>query len=137
MIKLQQEEFDILNILEMIKNPESGGIVTFLGTVREKSKGHIVSKMEIEVYEDMALRQLGAISSEAKAKFNVQEIYIVHRYGKLNVQDNIVFIAVAARHRKEAFDACIFVIDELKKRVPIWKKEITPEGDFWVDEKNE
>ena len=137
MIKLQQEEFDILNILEMVKNPESGGIVSFLGTVRENSKGHTVSKMEIEAYEDMALRQLEAIRSEAKEKFNVHEIYIVHRYGELNVQDNIVFIAVAARHRKGAFDACIFVINELKKRVPIWKKEITPEGNFWVDENNE
>jgi molybdopterin synthase catalytic subunit len=137
MIKIQKEEIDILNILERIKNPESGGIVTFLGTVRENSKDHVVSKMEIEVYEDMALRQLEAIRSEAKEKFDVHEINIVHRYGELNVQDNIVFIAVAARHRKGAFDACIFVIDELKKRVPIWKKEITPEGDFWVDEKNE
>ena len=89
--------------------------------------------MCIEVYEVMAMRQLEAIRSEVIDKYGVNEVAVVHRYGELKVLDNIVFIAVSSGHRKEAFDACMYFIDELKQRVPIWKKEITPDGDFWVE----
>ena len=133
MIKLQSEDIDIEEILESVKSPASGGIVTFLGTVRDNAEGHSVAKMSIEVYEEMALKQLGAIESEAREKFGIHKIAMVHRYGDLEVGDNIVFIAVAAGHREEAFKACRYVIDKLKQRVPIWKKEITPEGDFWLE----
>ena len=138
MIKIQREDIDIEEILESVKSPASGGVVTFLGTVRDNAEGHSVAKMSIEVYEEMALKQLGAIESEAREKFGVHEIAVVHRYGDLEVGDNIVFIAVAAGHREEAFKACKYVIDELKQRVPIWKKETIPEGEFWVEgEKHE
>lgn len=133
MIKIQEEDIDIPKYLDMVRTPESGGIVTFLGTVRDNAKGRIIAKMSIEVYEAMARSQLEAIRSEAIAKFGVNKIVVVHRYGELDVMDNIVFIAVSAGHRKEAFNACMYVIDELKQRVPIWKKETTPEGDFWVE----
>jgi len=137
-IKIQREDIDIEEILESVKSPASGGIVTFLGTVRDNAEGHSVAKMSIEVYEEMALKQLGVIESEAQEKFGVHEVALVHRYGDLEVGDNIVFIAVAAGHREEAFKACKYVIDELKQRVPIWKKETTPEGEFWVEgEKHE
>ena len=138
MIKIQSEDIDISRYLDMVRTPDSGGIVTFLGTVRDNAKGRKVAKMSIEVYEAMALAQLEAIRSEAIEKFGVNEVLVVHRYGDLDVMDNIVFIAVSSGHRKEAFKACMYVIDELKQRVPIWKKEITPEGDFWVEgEKHE
>ena len=138
MIKIQSEDIDISSYLDMVRTPDSGGIVTFLGTVRDNAKGRKVAKMSIEVYEAMALTQLEAIRSEAIEKFGVNEVVVVHRYGDLDVMDNIVFIAVSSGHRKEAFKACMYVIDELKQRVPIWKKEITPEGDFWVEgEKHE
>ena len=133
MIKIQREDIDIEEILESVKSPASGGVVTFLGTVRDNAERHSVAKMSIEVYEEMALKQLGAIESEAQEKFGVHEIAVIHRYGDLEVGDNIVFIAVAAGHREEAFKACKYVIDELKQRVPIWKKETTPEGEFWVE----
>ena len=89
--------------------------------------------MSIEIYETMAQSQLKLIRKEAIEKFGVNEILVIHRYGELNVMDNILFIAVSSGHRKEAFSACMYVIDELKQRVPIWKKETTPEGDFWVE----
>jgi molybdopterin synthase catalytic subunit len=89
--------------------------------------------MEIEIYPDMAMKQLEAIRSEAMEKFGVKEIRIIHRYGNLSVRDNIVLIAVASAHRAKAFDACRYVIDELKRRVPIWKKEHTPDGVRWVE----
>jgi len=138
MIKIQSEDIDIASYLDMVRTPDSGGIVTFLGKVRDNAKGRRVAKMSIEVYEAMALSQLEAIRSEAFEKFGVNEVVVVHRYGDLDVMDNIVFIAVSSGHRREAFKACMYVIDELKQRVPIWKKEITPEGYFWVEgEKHE
>ena len=133
MIKIQREDIDIQKHLEMVRTPNSGGIVTFLGTVRDNARGRKIAKMSIEVYESMALTQLEAIRAEALEKFGVNEIVVVHRYGDLDVGDNIVFVAVSAGHRVEAFKACMYIIDELKQRVPIWKKETTPEGDFWVE----
>jgi molybdopterin synthase catalytic subunit len=133
MIKIQREDIDIQYYLDKVRSPDSGGIVTFLGTVRDNAKGRKIAKMNIEVYESMALTQLEAIRAEALEKFGVNEIVVVHRYGDLEVGDNIVFVAVSAGHRVEAFKACMYIIDELKQRVPIWKKETTPEGDFWVE----
>lgn len=133
MIKIQREDVGIALVLESVKGPESGGVVTFIGTVRDNAKGRRVAKMDIEVYESMALKQLEIIADEAVEKFGVHKVSIVHRYGELLVEDNIVYIAVAAGHRKEAFKACQYVIDELKQRVPIWKMEMTPKGDFWVE----
>jgi molybdopterin synthase catalytic subunit len=137
-IKIQREDINIKKYLDMVRTPNTGGIVTFLGTVRDNAMGRRIAKMEIEVYEAMAQNQLEAIRGETIEKFGVNEIVLVHRYGELDVMDNIVFIAVSSEHRKEAFSACIYMIDELKQRVPIWKKETTPEGDFWVEgEKHE
>ena len=133
MIKIQSEDIDISRTLDLVRTSDSGGIVTFLGTVRDNAKGRLVAKMSIEVYEDMALSQLEAIRSEAIERYGVNEVVVTHRYGDLNVMDNIVFIAVSSGHRKEAFKACMYIIDELKQRVPIWKKDITPKGDFWVE----
>ena len=89
--------------------------------------------MSIEVYEDMARTQLEAIVGEAEDRFDVDRVEVVHRYGDLAVGDNIVFIGVSAGHRDEGFEACRYIIDELKKRVPIWKKEYTPDGVVWVE----
>ena len=95
-IKIQSEDIDIEEILESVKSPASGGVVTFLGTVRDNAKGRRVAKMSIEVYEDMAVTQLEAIRSEALEKFGVHEVAVVHRYGDLEVGDNIVFIAAVS-----------------------------------------
>lgn len=133
MIKIQREDVNIEKNLDMVRTSDTGGIVTFLGTVRDSAMERKIAKMEIEVYEVMAQSQLETIRVEALEKFGVNEIVVVHRYGELEVMDNIVFIAVSSGHRKEAFRACMYVIDELKLRVPIWKKETTPEGDFWVE----
>ena len=81
----------------------------------------------------MARRQLEEIREEAIDRFGVEEIAIIHRYGSLEVSDNIMMIAVGGGHRPEAFDACRWVLETIKEKVPIWKKEITPEGDFWVE----
>ncbi|OGD58062.1 hypothetical protein A3K78_00370 [Candidatus Bathyarchaeota archaeon RBG_13_52_12] len=133
MIRVTKNDFSVEEELRHLKNPSVGGIVTFVGVVRAESEERLVDSMEIEVYPEMAEKQLQIIRGEAIKKFSVEEILIVHRYGDLMVGDNIVLIAVSARHRDSAFDACRYVIDELKKRVPIWKKEHTPTGACWVE----
>ncbi len=133
MIKVQREDIDIQGALNSVRSSDTGGIVTFIGTVRDNAKGRKIAKMNIEVYEAMALKQLNEIRAEAIEKYSVNEITVIHRYGDLDVGDNIVFIAVSAGHRREAFEACMYVIDELKQKVPLWKKETSPEGDFWVE----
>lgn len=133
MIRVTKNDFSIEEELRRLKNPSVGGIVTFVGVVRAESEERLVDSMEIEVYPEMAEKQLQIIRGEAIKKFSVEEILIVHRYGDLIVGDNIVLIAVSAGHRDSAFNACRYVIDELKKRVPIWKREHTPTGACWVE----
>jgi len=133
MIRVTRNDFSVDEELSRIKTPSVGGIVTFVGVVRAESEGQRVDSMEIEVYPEMAEKQLQIIRGEAIKKFGVEEILIVHRYGNLMVGDNIVLIAVSAGHRDTSFDACRYVIDELKKRVPIWKRERTPTGACWVE----
>lgn len=133
MIKIQMEDIDVIRILDSVRTLDSGGIVTFLGTVRDHAKGRSVVSMNIEIFEEMAIKQLEQIRLEAIQKYGVKEVSIIHRHGDLSVMDNIVFIAVSSKHRREAFKACTYIIDELKQRVPIWKKETTPDGDYWVE----
>lgn len=133
MIFIQREEADREAITEMVQTTASGCVVQFIGVVRDNSEGKEVSNMTVEVYEEMARKQLEDISDECKAKFGVQEVVIVHRYGEFKVGDELVFIAISAGHRNEAFRACMYFIDELKQRVPIWKKEVTPDGSYWVE----
>jgi molybdopterin synthase catalytic subunit len=133
MIRVTKEDFSVDEELRRLNSPSVGGIVTFVGVVRAESEGQRVDSMEIEVYPEMAEKQLQIIRAEAIKKFSVEEILIVHRYGNLSVGSNIVLLAVAAGHRNSAFDACRYIIDELKKRVPIWKREHTPTGAHWVE----
>lgn len=103
-----------------------------MGTVRGTSNGNKVTRMEAEAAVDMAKRDLKRISGEALRKHRVSKISVAHRIGKLRVGDAIVAIAVSAPHRKDAFAACKYIIDELKKTTPIWKKESGPRGSRWV-----
>lgn len=135
MIKITQEDFSVDEILKQLKKNNVGALVTFLGVVRSDSEGKQVDMMEIEVYPEMALKQLNEIRNSAIELFKVDDVHIIHRFGLLTVSENIVLIAVSAGHRSEAFDACEYIIDELKKRVPIWKKEYTKKGATWVEEK--
>jgi len=134
LIRLTDSDFNVDEEVSQMKKKSVGGIVTFIGTVRGESEEGQVNLMEIEVYPEMAEKQLHAINEEAIQRFNVDDIRIIHRHGELHVGDNIVLIAVSAGHRDEAFNACRYVIDELKKRVPIWKREQTPSGERWVEE---
>ena len=115
------EDFSIDALVAKMKRPEIGGIVMFLGTVRSDAG---ITALNVEIYTEMAMEELEKLKREAHEKFEIEAVEIVHRNGELNVGENIVAILVGAKHRKDAFRACEYLIDELKKRVPIWKKEV-------------
>ena len=118
---IAKEDFSIDELVRKMKKPEMGAIVTFLGVVRADGE---IKGMNVEVYEKMAVDELEKLEREAREKFEIEAVEIVHREGSLKVGENILVILVGAKHRKEAFRACEYLIDELKKSVPIWKKEL-------------
>ncbi len=135
-VRIQQEPFSLEQEVKALKRSSAsiGAIVTFLGTTRDLSKGKQVAKLEFEHYPGMAGKKLAEIRKRAIEEYGVIDVRIIHRVGTLPVGENIVLIGVAAAHRDEAFKACRFCIDELKRIAPIWKKETTPEGEVWVEE---
>jgi len=109
-----------------------GGIATFLGCARDFSEGREVSEIRFDAYDRMALPEMQKLRQEAIERFALIDARIVHRLGVVKAGDSIVFIATGAEHRAPALEACRWIIDALKERVPIWKKEITPQGEAWV-----
>jgi len=136
MVRIQSENFSIDEEVRRVKESSKriGGIVTFLGVGREFSRGKEIKWLEFEHYPEMAEKKLEEIRRQALEKFGLIELSIIHRTGKIEIGENIVLIIAAAEHRKDAFKACEWCIDELKQIVPIWKKEITTEGEIWVEE---
>jgi molybdopterin synthase catalytic subunit len=136
-VRIQFEDFSIEEEIAKIKTASHriGGIVTFLGTARDFSKGHPVVNLTFEHYANMAHQALFKIRQSALEKFNIIDVTLVHRVGVIEIGENIVLIVVGAEHRQDAFTACSWCIDELKKTVPIWKKEETPDGQIWVAER--
>ncbi len=135
-VRIQKEPFSVDQEIDRLKQASSaiGGIVVFLGATRDLSRGKSVSKLEFEHYPGMAEKKLAEIRERAIREYGVTDVTIIHRVGTIPVGENIVLIVVAAEHREEAFRACRFCIDELKRITPIWKKETTPDGEVWVEE---
>jgi len=135
-IRIQQDDFSIEAEVKALreKSKRIGGIATFLGCARDFSEGRNVFSIEFEQYAGMAEKALFALRDEALERFDIIEARIIHRVTTVHAGDQIVLIVVGAEHRKAAFEACEWLIDELKKRVPIWKKETTPDGESWVTE---
>ncbi len=123
----------VQRIIASVGADAAGGTVIFMGTVRDRSDGRRVARMEVESAADLAERDLKRICEAARGKCRVSRISVAHRIGRLSVGDAIVVIAVSAPHREDAFSACRYIIDELKKTTPIWKKEFGPRGSKWVD----
>ena len=130
---LVREKIDTEGTLESIKQPEDGAAVVFEGVVRNNTRGRRTTYLEYESYEDMALKELGALVEKALAQFKVRDVTIIHRLGRLEIGETSVLIVVAAAHRGAAFDACRWLIDTLKRTVPIWKKEYFEDGAVWAD----
>lgn len=136
MISIQEKDFSVDEEIERLKKSSKriGGIAVFLGTARDFSKGKDISGLSFEHYPGMAEKKLNEIRERAVKEFGAIEVLIVHRIGKIDIGENIVLIVAAAEHRKEAFQACEFAIDELKRITPIWKKETTTTGEEWVEQ---
>jgi molybdopterin synthase catalytic subunit len=120
-------------IMQSLKRASDGAVTVFDGIVRDNSRGRRTLFLDYEAYEDMAGRELEKLAEEALARFAVREVTIVHRLGRLEIGETSVLIAVASAHRGAAFDACRWIIDTLKKTVPIWKKEHFADGAVWAD----
>lgn len=135
MIRVQREDFSIEKEIDRVKSTSKriGGVVSFLGTSRDftEETGE-VEKLEFEHYPGMAEKKLEELRKTALEKFDIIEASIIHRHGEIPSGGNIVLIVVGAMHRKDAFEGCRWIIDELKKIVPIWKKEHTKKGEVWV-----
>jgi len=130
---LVREIIDAQSLLAGIKQPEDGACVLFEGIVRNNSRGRSTLYLDYEAYEPMALKQLEELGEQALAKFQIRDVAIVHRVGRLEIGDTSVLILVASPHRAAAFDACRWIIDTLKLTVPIWKKEYFEDGAVWAD----
>jgi molybdopterin synthase catalytic subunit len=135
-VRIQTEDFSQDAEIAALKagSQRMGGIATFLGCARDFSEGREVTKISFEAYGSMALAEMRTLRSEAIVRFGLLDARIVHRVGLVGAGEQIVFIAAGAEHRAAAFEACRWMIDELKQRVPIWKKEITPQGEEWVSQ---
>jgi molybdopterin synthase catalytic subunit len=133
MIRLQNEPIDYPTLTEQVRTPSCGGVVLFLGTVRELTEGRRTIALDYEAYPGMAEKKLAEIEAETRARWPVGEIALVHRLGHLELGDVSVAVAVSCPHRHQAFDAARFAIDRLKEIVPIWKKENWADGTAeWV-----
>ena len=132
MITIVKEKINIDKVVQSVQDPSAGGIDVFIGTTRNHSNGKQVFSLEYEAYQPMALKMMNEIAEEARRRWQVNKISLVHRIGKVEIGEASVVIAVSSAHRKEAFDACRYLIDALKKNVPIWKKEIFKDGEVWV-----
>lgn len=133
-VRIQREDFSQDEEIAALKasSARMGGIATFLGCVRDFSEGRDITEISFEAYGSMALAEMNTLREEAIRKFGLLDARIVHRVATVRAGDNIVFIAAGAEHRPAALEACRWMIDTLKETVPIWKKEITPQGDAWV-----
>ncbi|MEW8362058.1 MAG: molybdenum cofactor biosynthesis protein MoaE, partial [Candidatus Thiodiazotropha sp.] len=134
-VSIRAEPFDPNREVELLRgnDPSIGALVTFIGLMRDINEGDRIERLYLEHYPGMTERALQEIVDEANSRWDIQHCRVVHRVGALLPTDPIVLVAVASRHRKEAFRACEFIIDYLKTRAPFWKKETTAEGERWVD----
>ena len=134
MIRIQEEDFSVDEVTAHLQAEGVGAVVTFTGSVRGKSKdGKEVVCVEWDVYIPMAKKEMQMIRDDAIQRFQLKNAAIVHRYGRQKPGERLVLIVAAATHRKEAFDACSFIMDEIKKKAPLWKKEVYPDGSSrWI-----
>ncbi len=134
-VRVTADDFDVAAEIAALRAGDArvGALVSFVGTVRDLSEGRSVSGLALEHYPGMTEKALAAIVDEARGRFDIIDVLVIHRIGPLSPTDQIVLVAVTSAHRGDAFDACRFVIDYLKTRAPFWKKEATSAGARWVD----
>jgi molybdopterin converting factor subunit 1 len=131
---ISAEPLDEAEVARRVMGEDAGGVVSFVGAVRDHSRGHAIKFLEYEAYPEMAEREMQKIADEAARRWPGTRVAIAHRVGHLEIGEAAVVVVAAAPHRGEAFDACRYAIDTLKVTVPIWKKEVATDGEYWVDD---
>jgi molybdopterin synthase catalytic subunit len=131
---ISERPLDEDEVVARVAGDDTGGIVSFVGTVRDHARGHEIEHLEYEAYPAMAEREMQKIVDEAEQRWPGTRVAIAHRVGHLKIGDAAVVVVAAAPHRGEAFEACRFAIDTLKVTVPIWKREVATDGAYWVDD---
>ncbi|NIM27232.1 MAG: molybdopterin synthase catalytic subunit MoaE [Gammaproteobacteria bacterium] len=134
-VRIQTAAFDTAAVIDALRadNPAIGAIASFIGLMRDVNDGSPVSAMTLEHYPGMTEKAIEAIVAEAEGRWDLMGVTVIHRVGELRPSDPIVLVAVASAHRGDAFQACEFIMDFLKTRAPLWKKEQVPDGARWVD----
>jgi molybdopterin synthase catalytic subunit len=132
MFRVIREPIDLQELVRYVTGPEAGAIATFIGTTRNNNEGRKVTALDYDAYPEMAEKELARIGEDAKKKWKIERIAITHRIGPVALTEASVVIAVSAAHRDDAFQACRFAIEEIKKTVPIWKKEVFEGGEVWI-----
>ena len=132
MLRVTDKPIDLQELVDWVTDPEAGAITTFIGTTRNNNQGRKVIALDYEAYPEMAEKELARLSDETKKKWQICRMAIVHRIGPVQITEPSVIIAVSAAHREAAFAACRFAIEEIKKTVPIWKKEVYEGGEIWI-----
>jgi molybdopterin synthase catalytic subunit len=131
---LSDQPLDVGRVVARVLGPGAGGVVIFVGTVRDASRGRAIRHLEYEAYPGMAEREMEKIAAAAAHEWPGARVAIAHRTGHLEIGEIAVVVAAAAPHRPEAFAACRYAIDTLKQQVPIWKKEVAVDGEYWVED---
>ena len=132
-IEITRERLDPEAITSQVRCPSNGAVLTFLGTTRAQTGDRTVHHLEYEAYEPMARDKLAEIAAEIRNRWDVEDVAIAHRLGRLEIEDISLVVAVASPHRKDAFEACQYSVDRIKEVVPIWKKEYFDGGEVWVE----
>ena len=132
MFKVTTEALSIDEAYAAVRRDDCGAVALFVGTVRDHHDGKKVTRISYSAFQEMAVKEFGAIAEEARARWKVGAVYIAHRTGKLEIGDPSVVIAVSAAHRAEAFEGCRHAIEALKKMAPIWKEEFYETGKAWI-----
>ena len=127
------DNIDLNKAYSFLETPDAGAVNLFVGTVRNQTKGKEVLKLVFEAYETMALKEMTLIAEEAKKKWPLAKVLMVHAIGKKKPGEAVVVVGVSSAHRDASFEACRYLIDELKKTVPIWKKEYFDDDSVWIN----
>jgi molybdopterin synthase catalytic subunit len=132
MFRVTDRPLNLQELVDFVTDPEAGAIATFVGTTRNNNEGRRVIALDYDAYPEMAEKELRRIGEEASEKWQLCRMAVVHRIGPVQITQASVIIAVSSAHREAAFGACRFAIEEIKKTVPIWKKELYEGGELWI-----
>jgi molybdopterin synthase catalytic subunit len=133
LIRVTSEELRTDDAVSAVQSPEAGAINVFLGVVRNNNIGRSVQYLEYDAYPSMAEKVMAELAGQAKERFGLIDVAVLHRTGRLEIGEISLLIAVSCGHRAESFEAGHWLVDEIKKRVPVWKKEVWDNGEAWVE----